>query len=366
MENRMVSIIVPVYNVESYLRSCIDSLLGQTYGNIQIILVDDGSPDNCGAICDEYAAKDSRVLALHKPNGGVSSARNLGLEYVRGTYLTFCDGDDAYRPDWIQQLTNALEESQSDTAVGCFVKVFDDGTVVSEDSHETGIWETDSEVSRINYCFDMLMSSRHGWEITTRLFRSEIIQKNNIRFSEECGNYAEDLGFTLVYSMLASRVISTDCSGYLYNIRGSSMMQTSAAVPKLESMHQVYLFVEPQLRKILSPNVSERVLRGLYLQMIGLQFISKLWSSEMEPEQLRQVSIAGVKDWPDMQKRLRHCMQGRNEWNPCRSESYYLELISHMKFLLGGSWMGLRIRCKLIRMFRPVIDWLGSNCSRTI
>ena len=90
----LISIIVPVYKVEKYLRRCIDSILAQTYQNIEVLLIDDGSPDNSGEICDEYAERDSRVRVFHKPNGGVSSARNLGLKEAKGQYIGFVDADD--------------------------------------------------------------------------------------------------------------------------------------------------------------------------------------------------------------------------------------------------------------------------------
>ena len=90
----LISVIVPVYNVEPYLRKCVDSILAQSYSNLEVILVDDGSPDGCGAICDEYAAKDARVRVIHKPNGGVSDARNAGLDIMTGDYVAFVDSDD--------------------------------------------------------------------------------------------------------------------------------------------------------------------------------------------------------------------------------------------------------------------------------
>lgn len=93
----LISVIVPIYKVEAFLHRCVDSLLSQTYENLEIILVDDGSPDHCGAICDEYAAKDSRIRVIHKKNGGLSSARNAGLDIARGEYIAFLDSDD-----WIE------------------------------------------------------------------------------------------------------------------------------------------------------------------------------------------------------------------------------------------------------------------------
>lgn len=94
METELISVIVPVYNVERYLRRCVDSILHQTYRNLEVLLVDDGSTDASGAICDEYAAQEERVTAVHQKNGGLSAARNAGLERAQGTYLCFVDSDD--------------------------------------------------------------------------------------------------------------------------------------------------------------------------------------------------------------------------------------------------------------------------------
>ena len=104
----LVSIIVPVYKVEKYLRQCLDSLVSQTYSNIEIILVDDGSPDNCGIICDEYAEKDSRIIVIHKKNEGLSAARNNGIDIAKGEYLMFVDSDDWVEPTYCER---ALEQA---------------------------------------------------------------------------------------------------------------------------------------------------------------------------------------------------------------------------------------------------------------
>ena len=107
-----VSVVVPIYNVEKYLRACLDSIMGQTFKNLEIILVDDGSPDDCPRICDEYAKKDSRVHVFHKHNEGVSSARNLGLENSTGEWITFIDSDD-YISDYFSKC-----QIKCDTLVG--------------------------------------------------------------------------------------------------------------------------------------------------------------------------------------------------------------------------------------------------------
>ena len=111
-----LSIIVPIYNVEPYLRRCIDSILAQTYRDFEIILVDDGSTDGCPAICDEYARKDSRVVVIHKENGGLSDARNAGLDVARGEYIGFVDSDDLIHPQMYEILIHSLETARADIA----------------------------------------------------------------------------------------------------------------------------------------------------------------------------------------------------------------------------------------------------------
>lgn len=118
----MVSIIVPVYNVERYLARCVDSVLGQTYPSWELILVDDGSFDRSPAICDEYAERDGRIKVVHKKNGGVSSARNVGLDMMRGEYVTFLDSDDYWHPCYLEILLNLVEEKQADIAQCDFVR----------------------------------------------------------------------------------------------------------------------------------------------------------------------------------------------------------------------------------------------------
>lgn len=109
-----VSIIVPVYKAEPYIRKCIDSILSQTFTNFELLLIDDGSPDNCGKICDEYAELDTRVHVFHKENGGVSAARNLGLDHAKGDYVCFIDSDDWIDPDMLETLIGWEQKKQTD------------------------------------------------------------------------------------------------------------------------------------------------------------------------------------------------------------------------------------------------------------
>ena len=119
-ETPLISVVVPVYNVEKYLKQCVDSIIAQTYKNIEIILVDDGSPDSCPAICDEYAEKDSRVKVVHRQNGGLSAARNSGIKIAAGKYISFIDSDDFIQPVYIEQLYLTAEASGSSLSVASY------------------------------------------------------------------------------------------------------------------------------------------------------------------------------------------------------------------------------------------------------
>ena len=118
--NELISIIVPIYNVENYLRQCLDSIQNQTYQNFECLLINDGSPDNSADICREYLEKDSRFKYFEKENGGVSSARNLGIECSGGTYITFIDADDWVDSDYLEVLYNALIDENADISVSTY------------------------------------------------------------------------------------------------------------------------------------------------------------------------------------------------------------------------------------------------------
>ncbi len=129
MEDCLISIIVPVYNVEKYLDKCLESIVSQTYKNIEIILVDDGSSDNCPAMCDEWAKKDSRIKVIHKENGGLSDARNVGLENAKGKYIGFIDSDDYIDKTMFEKLLNKAKENDADMTLCGMSFAYEDGTI---------------------------------------------------------------------------------------------------------------------------------------------------------------------------------------------------------------------------------------------
>lgn len=129
MTDCLISVIVPVYKVENYLRQCLDSIINQTYKNLEIILVDDGSPDNCPKICDEYAKNDKRIKVIHKENGGLSSARNAGLDVCTGEYISFIDSDDIVDKNFIERMYTKSKEYRSDICICNYAKFSDDENI---------------------------------------------------------------------------------------------------------------------------------------------------------------------------------------------------------------------------------------------
>ena len=137
----LITIVVPVYNVEKYISDCLDSLISQTYKNIEIILVDDGSTDMSGAICDRYTALDARIKVIHKQNEGLGFARNTGLEVAQGKFVAFIDSDDMADADLVEKLVNGLYEENCDTCIGGFKRISENGTVSFEEKYDKIVYE---------------------------------------------------------------------------------------------------------------------------------------------------------------------------------------------------------------------------------
>ena len=220
MENRpLISIIVPVYNTEDYLAVCLDSLLAQSYENLEIILVDDGSSDSSGAICDEYAERDSRIKVIHKENGGVSSARNVGLDVARGKYIGFVDSDDSAKPNMFEQLLSNIESSGADVSVCKLNSCTDqagDGTVDSSP-------ETDLAVFTEKESIENIFIGRHFvGHVWNKLFRAELLA--GVRFREDMSLF-EDVVFVISALLRAKKVCFTKKPLYNYLVRRGSLLR---------------------------------------------------------------------------------------------------------------------------------------------
>lgn len=214
-----ISVIVPVYKAEAYLHRCIDSILGQSFSDFELILVEDGSPDSCGAICEEYAAKDSRVKVIHQENRGAAAARNAGLEMATGDYIAFCDSDDLVAPKWLEHLYGCAAPGVLPVCAACKHV----GALGQEKAFD-GIKKELYPVSEF-YTF-----GRHGLAgyLWNALFRGDIIRarKLRLRTQHEKGDYNEDLIFALEYVRHIRQIVYTSYADYLYDAREGSLSRS--------------------------------------------------------------------------------------------------------------------------------------------
>ncbi len=236
MEEALVTVIVPIYGVEEYLPSCIESIQRQTHRNLQIILVDDGSPDCCGQICGRYARKDSRIQVIHQPNGGVSAARNAGLDAAKGEYVCFVDGDDMAAENMVQRGLTALTAGPYDLC-GWGMEVRENGSsrYVGRQRELRFVFRTERERARF-FC-RWFFTARTGWEVFNRMFRRPLIERFHLRFGEAF--FAEDMDFTFRYLLHCRNFLLLPEPLYDYRVRGSSAMQTIARQTQTEQFLQI-------------------------------------------------------------------------------------------------------------------------------
>lgn len=181
----LISIIVPVYKVEKYIHRCIESALAQTYRNWELILVDDGSPDGCGSICDSYASKDFRIHVIHKKNGGLSSARNAGLQICQGDYITFLDSDDYLMPNALEDLIQTSVSQKADLVMGVNLLLRTDGSL-QQDTWATQYGNRDISSQELRRAFLRDSLPNYAWG---KLYHASLL--SHLRFPE--GQNMEDL-----------------------------------------------------------------------------------------------------------------------------------------------------------------------------
>ena len=239
----LVSIIVPIYKVEPYLRRCLDSIVNQTYTNLEIILVDDGSPDTCPQICDEYAAKDKRIVVIHKENGGLSDARNAGLEISKGEYISFVDSDDWVDEKYIEILLNSAIAENTDIAIG-------------ENIQTNGFCNKPKNISTIKTYSSKealyhLFSQNHiAFTISCgKLYKKELF--SNLHFP--IGKYHEDEFTTYILFYRSKKIVYTNCILYYYFRHSNSITGSRHPWDVLEVFEQRYLFFKNKNEKDLLP-----------------------------------------------------------------------------------------------------------------
>lgn len=247
----LVSVIIPVYNVSKYLDRCLNSILNQTYANLEIILVDDGSKDGSGQICDRYAKIDSRIKVIHKENGGLGFARNSGLDIATGAYIVFIDGDDYIGADHIDSMIRLIANTGTDTCLAGHTKVY-----------------ADKKIEHKNVCAGKVFKGNVKEEILPRMcgadnngndyiemsvcmvmLSNEIIKNNHLRFVSEREYISEDLVFDFSYYQLSKGVCVSELTDYYYCDNNGSLT-TKYRADRFESQIKMYTMLIEKADKI--------------------------------------------------------------------------------------------------------------------
>lgn len=279
MSSPQISVIIPIYNAASYLHSCVDCVLAQDFVDFELLLVDDGSKDISVRICDEYAEKDKRVKVFHKENGGVSSARNVGLDNACGEWVTFVDADDLLCPGYLSEYSKHF-----DIDADLYIQGFEDseGNILCYDKH---YWTGDGIACKLK-CLEEKQLNRFVWN---KLFRVSIIKTFSIRFDENI-TMLEDLLFVYQYLFYAKSVLNLAVTNYFY-----SRHATSASFQKhkfsswnllLDKFDEVFLILSEKDREYALEQqktfflLSLDVVRSLYIdglkEDIRISFLRKI------------------------------------------------------------------------------------------
>ena len=255
--NEKVSVIIPVYKVEPYIRRCVESILAQTYQNLEIILVDDGSPDNCPMICDEYARLDKRIKVIHKTNGGLSDARNAGLKIFTGDYVYFFDSDDYIANNLIETALDTAIKSSSDLVIFNYYRVDEYDNLLSTSNFDIGTYEIDDN-NRVDYIVNKLAKYTLGWEAWNRLYKADIIRDNDLFFWDNRIIFAEDFGFSLNYALHANKITCISDALYYYLIRENSIMSQAAKEPRLSAAMELSKLMEDKITSVFKDSILEK------------------------------------------------------------------------------------------------------------
>lgn len=245
MKNKypLISVIVPCYNVEEYLPKCIDSIVGQTYKNLEIFLVDDGSPDNCGLICDEYANQDARITVIHKKNGGLSDARNVAIDVAKGEYITFVDSDDYVAIDYVESLYSLIIENDALMSITCCIPFFEGTQPVGIGQAKTvKVFNTYDALINLFYQKDF---DNSAW---AKMYHYSLF-KSGIRYPK--GWLYEDLPTTYKLMMMCNRIAFSSYENYYYLLRKDSIEGAPFKPQKYECCIKIISQLEDNRKQML-------------------------------------------------------------------------------------------------------------------
>ena len=274
VERPLISVIVPVYNVEDYLGRCLDSIIGQTYTNLEIILVDDGSTDQSGVICDEFRERDDRILVIHKENGGLSSARNRALDISTGTYISFVDSDDWLNVDHLEIMMEEIGDS--DVCV-CGIHSITDGQVITEQMPRPCTLERKAALEAVINGTEAIY-----YVVWNKLYKAEILK--NIRFPE--GQLPEDLYYTPRALYNSKKTVLTNKCWYNYTLCRPGSIVSNPNYETLQNGVKTLIDNAAFFQGKGEPNLAQMSARRAFKQCISLYEDASLKKDQKQMEKL--------------------------------------------------------------------------------
>ncbi|HAP3441742.1 TPA: glycosyltransferase family 2 protein, partial [Enterococcus faecalis] len=269
---KLVSVVIPVYNVEKYVEKCLDSVINQTYQNLEIIIVNDGSTDNSLSVCQKKKLSDSRIKLINKENGGLSSARNAGIECAQGEFICFIDSDDWIELDYIEVLLNGMENTNVDISVIQMIKVKDFNKIAFQSESQTK-WDIFERETAMRELFS---SNLIGYSANNKLYRISLFK--SIRYPE--GMLMEDKGTTYRLIDSSTKVAVNGSTKYHYYLRDNSILRTDFNQKNFDSfiIHEEILNFMDEHYPSISPKVKSRYVYEairMMMRMIESNYTSK-------------------------------------------------------------------------------------------
>jgi glycosyltransferase involved in cell wall biosynthesis len=237
--NELVSVIIPIYNAGQYLGKCLDSITSQTYTELEIILINDGSSDDSGAICKSYADKDARIKYIEKENEGQSITRNRGIDEAKGKYLYFMDSDDYVEAHFIEKAISSMKNNNADVTIYNYYHVYDGDKAVEERAFEEGVYSLSEASDRLKFILNVFLPYKCGFEVWNRIYDADTIRKNNLRFPVFKPVIGEDVCFNFLYFLCAEKAVVSNERFYYYVQNENSTIAQNKGILQLNRYNEI-------------------------------------------------------------------------------------------------------------------------------
>ena len=286
-----LSVIIPIYKTEEFLTECVDSILDKADEDVEVVLVDDGSPDGCPEICDRYADRDPRVRVVHKENGGLSSARNAGLAVAKGRYVTFVDSDDQIFPDSLPEILTWIRTAGADMCFLRAFKLFADGTM--RDLGENIDGSQLRAKSREEAIRHLASRSKYPGSAWAKVFRRDFLIENNLHFPYD-RRYSEDLGFIRDCVLRAESFDALDVPYYQYRQgRTGSITQQI----KAKNFNDLLQFITESAEKLTENRKAKDPVNGLIMSFVAYEYSILLYGYTRIPKEDKKAALAAMKPY---------------------------------------------------------------------